>query len=114
MYCRNCGKEVCDGDNFCPQCGTRATKILAQSPIVKNPGLPAVMSTFIPGIGQIYNGQIIKGVIFVIMMIATMILLSSHIVTLQKNIVLIVYLILWIYNIFDVYKTAEKINLKIE
>jgi TM2 domain-containing membrane protein YozV len=29
----------------------------------RNPGIPTVMSFFIPGLGQIYNGQILKGLI---------------------------------------------------
>jgi TM2 domain-containing membrane protein YozV len=29
---------------------------------LKNPGLAAVLSFFISGLGQIYNGQIAKGV----------------------------------------------------
>lgn len=26
MYCRNCGKELLDNDNFCPACGTKVEK----------------------------------------------------------------------------------------
>ena len=26
MYCRNCGKELLDNDNFCPVCGTKVEK----------------------------------------------------------------------------------------
>lgn len=30
MYCRNCGKEMKDGDRFCPNCGW--TKTVHQNP----------------------------------------------------------------------------------
>ncbi len=34
---------------------------------VKNPGVSAVLSALIPGLGQIYNGQIGKGIFFIIL-----------------------------------------------
>lgn len=33
----------------------------------KNPGAAVVLSFFIPGLGQIYNGQIMKGIVFIIL-----------------------------------------------
>ena len=35
--------------------------------VVKNPGLAAVLSFFFMGLGQIYNGEINKGLIFVVL-----------------------------------------------
>ena len=35
--------------------------------MVKNPGLAAVLSFFFMGLGQIYNGEINKGLIFVVL-----------------------------------------------
>ena len=32
----------------------------------KNPGLAAVLSFFYTGLGQIYNGQIAKGIVFIV------------------------------------------------
>ena len=32
----------------------------------KNPGLAAVLSFFFMGLGQIYNGQIAKGILFIV------------------------------------------------
>ena len=26
MYCRNCGRELLENDNFCPACGTKVEK----------------------------------------------------------------------------------------
>ena len=31
MYCRNCGKELLDNDNFCPVCGTKVEKKTQES-----------------------------------------------------------------------------------
>ena len=69
----------------------------------KNPGLAAVLSFFYMGLGQIYNGQIAKGILFIVvysMSIAMMLLLIGFITT----------PILFIYGMYDAYKSAEKIN----
>jgi TM2 domain-containing membrane protein YozV len=42
---------------------TTPTQIQTQ---VKKPWLAAILSLFIPGVGQIYNGQIIKGIVILI------------------------------------------------
>lgn len=113
MYCRNCGIEIAETDNFCPKCGTRAVKIFTSSPRFKNPGLSAVISTFIPGIGQIYNGQIVKGIL--ILMAAILALILSIAVRMpERSIIYIAYIVIWIFNIFDAYKSAEKINSRFE
>jgi len=69
----------------------------------KNPGLSAVLSFFYMGLGQIYNGQIAKGIFFIVVYsisIAMMLILIGFITT----------PILFIYGMYDAYKSAEKIN----
>lgn len=78
---------------------------MQQNPPVfyKNPGLAAVLSFFWMGLGQIYNGQIGKGILFMIMYgfsILLMFILIGFITT----------PILFIYGIWDAYSSAEKIN----
>lgn len=70
---------------------------------MKNPGLAAVLSFFIIGLGQIYNGQIGKGIL----------LFGCAIVCGFLTLILIGYLLLpflWLYGIYDAYKTADKLN----
>ena len=71
--------------------------------IYKNPGLAAVLSFFWAGLGQIYNGQIAKGIFFIvtyaIAWILTFVLVG-----------LIMVPILFIWGIYDAYKSAQKIN----
>lgn len=69
----------------------------------KNPGLAAILSFFIVGLGQIYNGQIGKGIG---LMVAAMI--SGLLCTVVIGFILLPAV--WIYAIYDAYKTAEKIN----
>jgi TM2 domain-containing membrane protein YozV len=70
---------------------------------LKNPGVAAVLSFFFTGLGQIYNGQIAKGLAFMVcgfISCLMMLLLIGFITT----------PILWIWGIVDAYKTAERIN----
>jgi len=72
----------------------------------KNPGLAAVFSFFYMGLGQIYNGQLYKGIAFLIAYSISWLLMFLLIGLLTTP-------ILWIYGIYDAYKSAEKINLDI-
>lgn len=75
-----------------------------ESPVFyKNPGIAAVLSFFYMGLGQIYNGQIAKGIVFIVAYTISWILM----------IVLIGFIttpIMFIYGMYDAYKSAEKIN----
>ena len=72
---------------------------------MKSSGIAVILSFFIPGLGQIYNGEIGKGVLFII--IAFILALTTAVL-----IGFILYPIFWIYNMYDAYKTAERINLE--
>jgi TM2 domain-containing membrane protein YozV len=70
---------------------------------MKKPGVAAVLSFFYCGLGQIYNGQILKGVL----------MFAAYSVSILLMYVLIGFVttpILWILGMYDAYKTAEKIN----
>ena len=69
----------------------------------KNPGLAAVLSFFWMGLGQIYNGQIAKGVAFIIFYMISWLLVFVVIG-------LITTPILFIYGMYDAYTSAQKIN----
>ena len=72
---------------------------------MKNPGLAAVLSFFISGLGQIYNGQIAKGVGIIVLQAINAMLMF---VLVAVN----TYPAVWIYSRNDAYKTAERINSK--
>jgi TM2 domain-containing membrane protein YozV len=105
-FCSNCGKKIDFKAEICPKCGVRVVSAIKHKPAsreIKNPGLAAVLSFLITGLGQIYNGQIGKGILMLILMIVFffMILIIIGIPLL---------LVLWIYGIYDAYETARKIN----
>jgi TM2 domain-containing membrane protein YozV len=39
---------------------------LAQNPAARNPGVASVLSLIVPGIGQFYNGDFLRGVFWLI------------------------------------------------
>jgi TM2 domain-containing membrane protein YozV len=71
--------------------------------MLKNPGIAAVLSFFWAGVGQIYNGQIIKGLILIVVQMVNAALMFVLIG-------FITYPIVWIWGVYDAYKTAERHN----
>lgn len=108
IECKNCGKEIYENADVCPQCGIRLRIV-----IIKNPGVAAVLSFFVPGLGYIYNGEIIIGIAFFIIEILLLGISASLLRSQQLRdglIFLVVGFILWIYNIYSTYRVTEKIN----
>lgn len=102
MFCKNCGSEIDEKAEICPKCGVRV-KPVPISTEKKSSGIAAIASFFIPGLGQIYNGEIGKGILFIII---------SFILVILMLVVIgfILYPLFWILNIYDAYKTAERLN----
>ena len=69
----------------------------------KNPGLAAVFSFFWTGLGQIYNGQIGKGILFIVAFAVSVVLMFVLIGFITSP-------ILWIWGMYDAYTSAQKIN----
>ncbi|WP_078554904.1 hypothetical protein [Bacillus alkalicellulosilyticus] len=70
---------------------------------MKNSGIAAVLSFFYSGLGQIYNGQIAKGIAFIVAYAISVLLMFVIIGFITTP-------ILWIWGMVDAYKQAEKIN----
>jgi TM2 domain-containing membrane protein YozV len=69
----------------------------------KNPGVAAVLSFFFTGLGQIYNGRLLKGLAF----------MAAGALNIALMFVLVGFVtgpLFWIYNIYDAYSDAERIN----
>ena len=71
--------------------------------MVKNPKIAAVLSFVVCGAGQIYNGQIVKGIAFLIAYAVSWALVAAVVGVLTTP-------ILWIWGIVDAYRSAERIN----
>jgi TM2 domain-containing membrane protein YozV len=70
--------------------------------MAKNPFLSAFLSFLIPGLGQIYTGKIMRGIVLII---AALILSTAT--TLLTIFAGILYIVLWLYAIYDAYITAK-------
>ena len=69
----------------------------------KNAGIAAVLSFFVTGLGQIYNGQIFKGILLILIQIDNGLLLYILIGFITMPIV-------WLYGVINAYRHAERIN----
>jgi len=110
-YCMDCGAQINGKAEICPECGVRQaspgtyhnTNSYRNGYQEKNPVLAAILSFLIVGVGQVYNGQVVKGIVlFVAAIISAMLWFIG--------IGIILSIIIWLFAIYDAYTTAIKIN----
>ncbi len=108
-FCRNCGAVISARAEICPECGVRQ-RPPPQSSLDRaaddllgggNPFVAAVLSAVFPGVGQLYNRELGKGI--ALMAAGTVAALSVAVV-----VGLVFYPIVWVYAVYDAYKTAER------
>jgi len=123
-YCRTCGKALCEqckrdvrGVIYCEDClasrveGTLPPAAAAAPPVTvaatpssgPNP-VAATLLGFIPGVGAIYNGQVVKGLIHVLIF-AGLITLSEH-----AEFFGVLVAFFYFYMVWDAYATAKAIQ----
>jgi len=96
-YCQACGGQIDADAVICPKCG------VAVKPIGTgrgNPGTAAILSALWTGLGQIYNGQLGKG-------IGLMVLQFINVLLMSVVIGFITFPIVWVYGIWDAHKVAK-------
>jgi TM2 domain-containing membrane protein YozV/RNA polymerase subunit RPABC4/transcription elongation factor Spt4 len=95
-YCQHCGNDIDAKAEVCPHCGVRA-----KSSALGQPGIAAVLSLLWVGLGQIYNGEVLKGILFMVF---------SGVLFLTVFFYVGFFLLpaFWVYNIYDAYSTAVK------
>jgi TM2 domain-containing membrane protein YozV len=91
--CPECGAGLPDElAEKCPLCGALTAKE------EKSPGIAALLSFIFAGSGQIYNGEMVKGIL---LLLGTLIGVLIYVVP---------GVIIWIYGIYDAYATSKKMN----
>lgn len=71
--------------------------------MTKNVALATILSFFVTGLGQAYNGQILKGIaLFIVQIINGM--------TMFFLIGFFTFPIVWLYSVWNAYTTAKRIN----
>jgi TM2 domain-containing membrane protein YozV len=103
MYCPRCGYANRYDARYCASCSSPMPQEPRAGAGMRNPGLAAVLSFFWCGLGQIYNGQIGKG-------IAMMIIFAISWGMMWLIVGLVTTPILWIWGMVDAYRTAERLN----
>jgi TM2 domain-containing membrane protein YozV len=97
-FCPNCGARLEYPEaEICPSCGVRI-KDPPRPKEEKSPGLAAVLSFLFGGSGQVYNGDLAKGLA---------ILLGQFFGTLFF---LVPGIIIWVFAIYDAYSTSKQMN----
>jgi TM2 domain-containing membrane protein YozV len=114
-FCENCGAGINPADKFCENCGASVgtntgntvppppvQQVTAPGPMSgqgpKSPALAAIASFLFSGLGQVYNGNLGKGLlIFFGTIIGYMIFVIPGLIVL-------------VYGIYDAYTTAKKMN----
>jgi TM2 domain-containing membrane protein YozV len=115
-YCRTCGKAMCancqrtvHGVIYCEDClahRVSGTPVAVTAPGGASPVLAALLG-FIPGVGAMYNGQFVKGLIHV-GVFATLVAMQTMDIPDGLHVFLGLGIAFWVfYQVFDAYKTAK-------
>ena len=116
MYCQNCGSQLPDSAKFCDRCGAKVGTDTERSNSnieynmasimvnKKSEALALILSLLIPGLGQIYNGQVSKGAMMIVAAIVCAVLIFVFFP------IGILYIVLWIYATYDAFKDAKEYN----
>ncbi len=125
-YCRTCGKAMCAncthqvrGVVYCENCLAERLEGVLPPPSTLPPARPvrdpdnrlpspgaAAALGFIPGVGAMYNGQFMKGVVHVLAFVC-LIWMADHF----GPIMVPIFFAYFFYLIFDAYKTAHAIEM---
>jgi len=90
---------------FVLQGGKAMQSMPVQPPIFfKNPTVATLLSFLITGLGQFYNGQIIKGILFLGMMWISLMLIWAF------GLGFVTTPIVWVLGLVDANRSAKKIN----
>ena len=113
--CSRCGTSIVDAESmFCPNCGSRVAvttgiqRTITNNPPLsspKNPTLAGIISLFIWGLGPLYNGQTVKGLIFIVLQLVV------YGFSLLSIFVGVFSFALAIFAAWDAYNTAKRINM---
>ncbi|ELZ71033.1 maltose:maltodextrin transport system permease [Haloferax volcanii DSM 14919] len=107
-FCRDCGAVIDARAEICPECGVRQRdppKSSVDSALDDlfeggNPFVAVVLSAVFPGLGQLYNRELERGLVFAV----------GFLVATASVMVLIGFFLapaVWLYAVYDAYTRAE-------
>jgi TM2 domain-containing membrane protein YozV/ribosomal protein L40E len=109
VFCRDCGAVISEQAEICPECGVRqrdppkssvddAVEDLFEG---GNPFVAAVLSAIFPGLGQIYNRELGKGLAVIV---------ASFLAALSALVLIgfVLFPAVWLYAVWDAYTVADR------
>jgi len=118
-FCPECGIPLQYSNAvICPSCGAKTAISLEEWQEIRNPLAAIVFSFLFAGWGQWYNGKTWDGLTFfgafwiALLFTVTVFVMASMQAygILGVGILFVASIGIWIYGIYDAYKTAERIN----
>lgn len=110
-YCRNCGSVIAAEAELCPECGVRQRdppnsgldEAVASLTEGGNPFVAAALSAVFPGLGQLYNRELEKGLLVIV---------ASFLAGLSALILVgfVLFPLVWLYAVWDAYRVADREN----
>jgi TM2 domain-containing membrane protein YozV len=138
-YCSKCGNQMREGSQFCDRCGTSlhpggpgpyqqsgysgnqysATFTMPRDE--KEPIIAVILSIFLPGVGQMYVGKVLRGVLILLFLLIFSVLSFLPALTITDEagfygflwwsiIASIIIIVVYVWQIVDAYKLAEDHN----
>ncbi|NQU24927.1 MAG: hypothetical protein HQ567_26890 [Candidatus Nealsonbacteria bacterium] len=88
----------------------KSSRYRVRSQPAKSPGIALVLSFFWPGLGQLYVGDLVKGLLmmFLLPTVALIVILLTG--ETGYYVACAVSICIWIYGMFDAYTSAERYN----
>ncbi|WP_295115641.1 zinc ribbon domain-containing protein [uncultured Methanobrevibacter sp.] len=99
MFCDNCGTELADDATFCSSCGNQVK--LRDN---KNIYIALILTFLLTGLGSIYAGNTIKGLVLLIVRIVCVIF------GIFLSIFLVFSLLVWAYSFYEAYRDVQIAN----
>lgn len=109
VFCRDCGAVISERAEICPECGVRQRdppRSSVDSTLDDvfqggNPFVAAVLSAVFPGLGQIYNRELEKGIAIIV---------ASFLAALSALVLIgfLLFPLVWLYAIYDAYTVADR------
>ncbi|MCE5295606.1 MAG: zinc ribbon domain-containing protein [Euryarchaeota archaeon] len=127
IKCQKCGNVFPDNSRFCGVCGAQlygpTPALYVQKVDEKEPFLAIIFSFILAGLGQIYCGKIARGLVIMVIsfvpMLYVMTFALSGIMMDHEDfmsamwsfaIVMLLYLVFWVWQIYDAYQLSVKWN----
>ena len=118
-FCPACGVPLqYENAVICPSCGAKTQLATEEWEEIRNPLVAIVFSFLFPGWGQWYNGKTWDGLQFfgafwgsnILMFIFLTLLSTQGFAAIAVVMLSVVIIGIWVFGMYDAYKTAERIN----